>query len=94
MKLSLWESQLNKCDLSHFLKLSTAHPTSVGKYSTAIAELKGQFEERFRDFKEQEKIINLFSNPFTAVVDDSPPPMQMKLIELQCNSTLKEKFDA
>lgn len=65
----------------------------MDKYISALEDLKTQFDSRFTDFRKNEVCLNLFARPFSVTVEDVPEEVQMELIELQCNSTLKDKFN-
>lgn len=65
----------------------------MDKYITALQDLKTQFDSRFSDFRKNEINLNLFAHPFNVSVEDAPKEVQIELIELQCNSTLKDKFN-
>uniref|UniRef100_A0A3P9L2A9 Uncharacterized protein n=1 Tax=Oryzias latipes TaxID=8090 RepID=A0A3P9L2A9_ORYLA len=98
-KLSLWETQMRKENLSHFPscqtmkeKLSTAvFPTA--QFADKLNILAADFRRRFADFEAQKYRFQLLGNPFAVDVESTPPNLQMELIELQCNDTLKEKYD-
>ena len=53
-------------------------------------ELKIEREKfaRFQDLSTKSSKIDVFSDPFSVSHEDSDAALQMKLIELQCDSTL------
>ena len=98
-KLSLWEKQMRKENLSHFPscqtlkeKLSTAVFSSA-QFADKLNILAADFQRRFADFEGQKSRFEMLSNPFAVDVESAPPNLQMELIELQCNDTLKEKYE-
>lgn len=93
VKLDLWINQFKKNVTTHFPNLSSCQTSNMDKYITALQDLKTQFASRFSDFRKNEINLNLFAHPFNVSVEDAPEEVQMELIELQCNSTLKDKFN-
>ncbi|XP_076827101.1 general transcription factor II-I repeat domain-containing protein 2 [Brachyhypopomus gauderio] len=98
-KLSLWETQMQKDNLSHFSscqtmkeKLSTAVFPSA-RFADKLNILAADFRRRFADFEAQKSRFELLSNPFAVDVESAPLNLQMELIELQCNDTLKDKYE-
>jgi hypothetical protein len=100
MKLMLWTNQLKNKNLSHFksIKLLSEEKNNDNinflQYSESIELLKNEFEERFNDLKKEKFCFDLFVNPFNIKIEDSLPELQMEIIELQCNSSLKLKFES
>uniref|UniRef100_A0A8C5M3G8 SPIN-DOC-like zinc-finger domain-containing protein n=1 Tax=Leptobrachium leishanense TaxID=445787 RepID=A0A8C5M3G8_9ANUR len=97
LKLRLWKSQLEKASLAHFpicQSISNSFPGtfSCARLGTKVNRLIDEFNQRFSDFKEQNLTFTSFANPFNIDVDSAPHHLQMELIELQCNSSLKAKF--
>ncbi|XP_047989846.1 general transcription factor II-I repeat domain-containing protein 2-like [Leguminivora glycinivorella] len=93
LKLELWISQFQRNIITHFPHLSLFQISNMNKYTTALQDLKTQFQSRFHDFRRDEKYLNLFARPFTVSVEEVPEEFQMELIEIQCNSALKDKFN-
>ncbi|XP_045139817.1 general transcription factor II-I repeat domain-containing protein 2 isoform X1 [Echinops telfairi] len=94
-KLGLWETHLARNNLAHFPTLrSVSSQGSDGlHYIPKIAELRSEFQARLADFKLCESELALFSSPFSVKVDSVPEELQMELIDLQCNTALKAKYD-
>ena len=97
-KLPLWETQMQQGNFSHFLccqtlirYVSTALPTA--QFADKLGALGIEFTQRFSSFAAQKFKFELLSNPFTDV-ERAPVNLQMELIDLQCNNTLKGKYDS
>ncbi|XP_063322782.1 general transcription factor II-I repeat domain-containing protein 2-like [Pelmatolapia mariae] len=98
-KLSLWQTQMQKENLSHFPscqtmkeKLSTALFPSA-QFADKLNILAAEFRRRFADFEAQKNRFELLANAFGVDVESAPANLQMELIELQCNDTLREKYE-
>ena len=90
---------MRKENLSHFPscqimkeKLSSAVFPSA-QFDDKLNILAADFRRRFADFETQKCRFQLLGNPFAVDVESAPPNLQMELIELQCNDTLKEKYE-
>lgn len=99
MKLSLWETQLSNGDTAHFSCLTAVRPEAPGrpdndldKYKDNITDLLQEFEQRFQVFGELQNKFGFFRLPFTAKPSDMPADIQLELIDLQCDSAMKDKF--
>lgn len=64
------------------------------QFAEKLSVLAAEFSRRFADFNVQKCRFELLSNPFAVDVENAPTNIQMELIELQCNDTLKSKYDA
>ncbi|KAL0830180.1 hypothetical protein ABMA28_003637 [Loxostege sticticalis] len=98
-KLMLWEKQLEVDNLSHFptckaFKESTSDTISYKKYTGKIKNLQEEFERRFQDFKLQEDHFSLFTGLFSVDVEKVTVHLQMEVVEIQCQTHLKQKFDS
>lgn len=62
-------------------------------FADKLSALRTEFARRFGDFEEQKNNFELFRNPFAVDVETAPVQIQMELIELQCDGTLKTKYD-
>ncbi|KAM3870127.1 general transcription factor II-I repeat domain-containing protein 2-like [Diretmus argenteus] len=97
-KLCLWENQMRQGHLGHFpccQNIETQISTAVcAQFAEKLSVLGAEFSRRFADFDVQKSRFELLSNPFAVDVENAPTNLQMELIELQCNDTLKSKYDA
>ncbi|KAK6491446.1 general mRNAion factor II-I repeat domain-containing protein 2-like [Huso huso] len=98
-KLQLLERQLKAGNLVHFSSLkevntgtNSAAREINAEYAVFVRDLLQEFQSRFSDFSASENDFSLFSHPFSCKVDDVPEELQMQLVELQCDSVLKEKY--
>ncbi|XP_035876739.1 general transcription factor II-I repeat domain-containing protein 2B isoform X3 [Phyllostomus discolor] len=94
-KLCLWETHLARNNLAHFPTLkSVSRSESDGlNYIPKIVELKTEFQKRLSDFKVYESELTLFSSPFSVKIENVHEALQMEVIDLQCNTVLKTKYD-
>ncbi|KAJ8895139.1 hypothetical protein PR048_000464 [Dryococelus australis] len=97
LKLNLWEGQLNGANLINFptcQDFRKSHSTSdFSQYTFNVNELIKEFESRLEDFKTSENDFSLFSDPFSFDVYKADRDVQMELIDIQCNTVLKNKFN-
>jgi hypothetical protein len=92
-KLRLWENQLKVPNLVHFphLKsLETIFPECIKEYSRSIFLLQEELNEQFQDFKTMDSEFMLFAFPLKADIEKAPENLQMELINLQCDTNLKQ----
>uniref|UniRef100_UPI0037E96EB7 general transcription factor II-I repeat domain-containing protein 2-like n=1 Tax=Semicossyphus pulcher TaxID=241346 RepID=UPI0037E96EB7 len=62
------------------------------KNHNLIKKLREEFDHRFSDFRDHEKSINLFQNPFSCVPEEEPAEMQFELIDLQESSEARAAY--
>ncbi|KAM4620367.1 general transcription factor II-I repeat domain-containing protein 2 [Polymixia lowei] len=99
VKLRLWETQMHQCNMSHFpccqvmLNQVSATVFPNAHFADKLSALRTEFARRFGDFEAQKSNFELLRNPFAVDVETAPVEMQMELIELQCDATLKAKYD-
>ncbi|XP_013004755.1 general transcription factor II-I repeat domain-containing protein 2B isoform X2 [Cavia porcellus] len=94
-KLCLWETHLARNNLAHFptLKSVSRNESDGLNYIPRVAELKSEFQKRLSDFKLYEAELTLFSSPFAIKIDSVREELQMEVIDLQCNTALRAKYD-
>ncbi|XP_030613825.1 general transcription factor II-I repeat domain-containing protein 2 [Archocentrus centrarchus] len=99
VKLRLFEAQLRNFNFAHFPTLSeikSAFPKAnlslkKGKYLSVITSLMTEFSQRFQDFSNIEKQIKLFSTPFLVDAEGVEESLQLKLIDMQCDDSLRNQ---
>lgn len=62
------------------------------KMKCVLIQLQNQFDDRFSDFDKVSDKLKIFVNPFQCDVEDVPSNLQMNVIDLQSNDTLKNSF--
>ena len=93
------EAQLQSFNAAHFPALSeikSAFPKAdlsakKEKYVSVIASLVTEFNQRFQDFSVTEKQVKLFSTPFLVDAEEVEESLQLELIEMQCDDSLKSQ---
>lgn len=95
-KLKLFAKQLNEQNFFHFPLLKTRAVTKVlsDKYSSQLMALKEEFIRRFADFKAIEGQFDLLSSPFVCDIETITEELQMELICLQADNSLKRMFES
>ena len=85
-KLMLWKAQLSQTSLCHFpackALVDAGTPFSGEKYVEAILKLQEEFDHRFADFKAHRTTFQIFADPFSFDVQDTPSVLQMELLDL------------
>jgi hypothetical protein len=71
---------------------NTQSVLSFAKYDSHLELLSQEFQERFRDFSSFEHHFALFSAPFTCDVAKAEESLQMELLEMQSDSTLRARY--
>nr|XP_009861644.1 general transcription factor II-I repeat domain-containing protein 2-like [Ciona intestinalis] len=96
MKLKLFSRQLSQNITTHFPTLETIAPQmmTTEKYTNMISALDNEFSRRFADFQKLSAEFDILSSPFTTDFEKVPDALQLELIDLQCDATLKEKFQS
>lgn len=95
IKLLLWEAQLSRGDTEHFssltaVRLKARYHTDVEKYKKNITDLMREFERRFQVFTELENTFTFFCSPFTVKLSEIPADIQLELIDLRCDTAMKD----
>uniref|UniRef100_A0A671RU68 HAT C-terminal dimerisation domain-containing protein n=1 Tax=Sinocyclocheilus anshuiensis TaxID=1608454 RepID=A0A671RU68_9TELE len=99
VKLRLFERQISDRNAVHFPSLSeiissfsdSNIPGKMDKYSTVLTSLITEFNQRFQDFSAIDSDIKLFSTPFSVNVEEVQENVQLELIELQCDDSLRSR---
>ena len=66
----------------------------VKEYWKPLDDLYREFGHLFSDFRKTDKSLQLVSCPFTQESETSLHELQWELIQLQCHTVLKEKFNS
>ncbi|KAE8745816.1 hypothetical protein FOCC_FOCC007463 [Frankliniella occidentalis] len=97
-KLTFWTAQVTeKGDFSHFPSVSALGPPSarlkslVGK---ALKNLQLEFTSNFTEFKTLQVELGIFADPFHCDVGNAPVGLQMELLEIRNDLSLKAKFNS
>ncbi|XP_075769679.1 general transcription factor II-I repeat domain-containing protein 2-like isoform X1 [Pelodiscus sinensis] len=98
-KLKLWKNQISHGNLTHFPtckslveELGPETSFSGPVYANKLDLLLQEFDQRLAGFKMHKESFDMFANPFSVDVETVPCDLQMELIDMQCNSSLKTKF--
>ncbi|KAK7891861.1 hypothetical protein WMY93_023824 [Mugilogobius chulae] len=99
VKLRLFETQLRSLNAAHFPALSEIRSdfpdvdftANNKKYVSVMTSLMTEFNQRFQDFSVIEKQIKLFSTPFLVDAEEVEESLQLELIEMQCDDSLKNQ---
>jgi hypothetical protein len=99
MKNKLFIKHIDEKKLDHFPNCKKA-VEEVGmnfhwkndKMKCILMQLQNQFNDRFCDFEKVSGKLKIFANPFSCHIDDVPSNLQMNVIDLQSNDTLKNSF--
>ena len=90
--LNLWENQLKENDCTHFLTLKKYHPTSCAQYALECSSLLERFNAGFQDIKSKQVELDIFSIPFNVTPASAPSELQLELIKLQSDDSLKAMY--
>uniref|UniRef100_A0A3B4EKN8 HAT C-terminal dimerisation domain-containing protein n=1 Tax=Pygocentrus nattereri TaxID=42514 RepID=A0A3B4EKN8_PYGNA len=91
-----FSKQMSNKSFTHFPTLATLKeaPQHVKEYTKSLDDLHGEFCRQFSDFGKIDKSLHLVSCPFTQDPETAPQELQLELIDLQCDTVLKEKFNS
>jgi len=93
-KLTLWATQLADGNLAHFsfLQSITVEPERLKDYVDILSRLLEDFEHRCQQFTALEPQFFLLATPFAVDVKNVPEEVQTELLDLQCDTVLKQKY--
>ena len=86
LKLQLFAKQLNEQNVVHFPRLKHS--------SSQLVALQREFIRHFADFKAMEVQFELLSSPFISDIEETAEELQIELIDLQSDNTLKTVLKA
>lgn len=92
MKLQLWARQLRIGNACHFVKLQETAVNNFEQYGIILQSLQNEFEFKFQDVVKLENEFNIIAAPFSTDIDVVRPYLQLELIDLKCDTALKDKF--
>jgi hypothetical protein len=99
MKLTLFIKHIDERKLDHFPNCKKAVEEAGinfvwqnAKMKSALMQLQTEFENRFADFKKISRKMEIFENPFAVDINNVPSVLQINVIDLQCDTTLKIAF--
>ncbi|XP_077386299.1 general transcription factor II-I repeat domain-containing protein 2-like isoform X1 [Festucalex cinctus] len=94
-KLIVFSRQVANTSFTHFATLDTQKEATryAKKYSKSLDDLHREFSRRFSDFENIDESLQLVSCPFSQDPETVPHEVQLELIDLQSDATLKEKFN-
>lgn len=97
-KFELFKTQVELNNFDHFTcckslqdSLTTPFPNDFA--SEILIDLNEQLQQRFADLDKNSKNLLFFQNPFNCVVNEIPSELQLEIIELKNDETLKNKFN-
>ena len=94
-KLLLWATQVEIGNFARFPTLSSLKNVDnydMKQYADKIMTLHEEFDCRFQDFLALEKEFTLFSTPMSVNVQSVSAEFQMELLDIQCDTLMKEKY--
>lgn len=93
-KLQLWINQIGNGVYTHFKSLSAREDNELDneKYSGILKQLHDEFNRRFAQFRETEKLIKIFENPLNVTPSEAPEDFQLELIDIQNDVRVKTHY--
>ena len=76
----------------HFPTLKKYHPTFCAQYALECSSLLERFNAGFQNIKSKQLELDIFSIPFNVTPASAPPELQLELIKLQSDDTLKAMY--
>nr|XP_006115076.1 general transcription factor II-I repeat domain-containing protein 2A-like [Pelodiscus sinensis]XP_025036450.1 general transcription factor II-I repeat domain-containing protein 2A-like [Pelodiscus sinensis] len=93
-KLKLWQTQLEKGNMTHFPTLQAQKPASTVEYARECAHLLQKFCDQFQDLISKELELNIFFMPLSVEVCNVHEVFQHELTEMQNNHELRDKHSS
>lgn len=95
-ELVLLSKQIKDKVFAHFptLKYSEVSPEQTENSSKILSDLHGEFFHQLSDFAKIEKTLDLVSCPLSFDYKKAPQELQLELINIHCDSTLKEQYNS
>ena len=90
--VSLCENQLKDNDCTHFPTLKKYNPTSCAQYALECSSLLERFNARFQDIKSKQLELDIFSIFFNVTPASASSELQLELIKVQSDDTLKAMY--
>ncbi|CAH2108321.1 unnamed protein product [Euphydryas editha] len=99
IKIKLFIKHIDESKFDHFPNCKKAAEEAginlhlkIDKIKDILIQIQNQFSHRFSDFEKVSSKLKIFANPFLCDIEDVPSNLQMNVIDLQCNDTLKNSF--
>ena len=75
-----------------FSHIEKHNPTSCAPYALKCSNLLDSFNARFQNFKSKQLELDVFFIPFKVTPASGPPELQLQLIKLHSDDTLKAMY--
>ena len=92
LKLQLFLRHLLMKKVDHFptMKLLKIPENKFEEYGEIISALNDDFARRFGDFRKIETSLAIVRDAFSINIDSAPTELQLEIIDLQCDTDLRE----